>query len=175
MKTALMMKEYKLDDSTMDIISHGLALYTDESWVDAPAIDCINRVKLYVDSLRSYGKSPYLYPVFGLGDLPQGFARLSAIYGGTYMLNTPIEGFEFNENGEVTGVKSGSQTARAPVVIGDPSYFQDKVKKVGEVVRCTCILDHPIPYTNDSESCQVILPQNQLKRKNGNLSKYFFF
>jgi hypothetical protein len=41
-----------------------------------------------------YGSSPYLYPLFGLGELPQGFARLSAIYGGTYMLNRPIEGFE---------------------------------------------------------------------------------
>jgi RAB protein geranylgeranyltransferase component A len=26
-----------------------------------------------------------------LGELPQGFARLAAIYGGTYMLNKPIE------------------------------------------------------------------------------------
>jgi Rab GDP dissociation inhibitor len=37
------------------------------------------------------GKSPYLYPLYGLGELPQGFARLSAIYGGTYMLDKPID------------------------------------------------------------------------------------
>lgn len=44
------------------------------------------------DSIARYGSSPYLYPLYGLGELPQGFARLSAIYGGTYMLNRPIEG-----------------------------------------------------------------------------------
>ena len=37
------------------------------------------------------GKSPYLYPLYGLGELPQGFARLSAIYGGTYMLDKPVD------------------------------------------------------------------------------------
>ena len=29
-----------------------------------------------------YGKSPYLYPLYGLGELPQAFARLAAVYGG---------------------------------------------------------------------------------------------
>jgi len=34
------------------------------------------------------------------------------------------------------------------------------------VVRCICLLNHPIPETGNSESAQVILPQNQLNRKN---------
>jgi Rab GDP dissociation inhibitor len=37
----------------------------------------------YAESLSKYQKSPYIYPMYGLGELPQGFARLSAIYGGT--------------------------------------------------------------------------------------------
>lgn len=27
------------------------------------------------ESIQRYGKSPYLYPLYGLGELPQGFAR----------------------------------------------------------------------------------------------------
>ena len=46
------------------------------------------------------GKSPYLYPLYGLGELPQGFARLSAIYGGTYMLDKPVDEIVM-ENGKV--------------------------------------------------------------------------
>ena len=41
--------------------------------------------------MARYGKSPYIYPLHGLGELPQSFARLSAIYGGTYMLEKPID------------------------------------------------------------------------------------
>ena len=29
----------------------------------------------YRESIQRYGKSPYLYPLYGLGELPQGFAR----------------------------------------------------------------------------------------------------
>jgi Rab GDP dissociation inhibitor len=36
------------------------------------------------------------------------------------------------------------------------------VKKVGQVVRAICILSHPIPNTNNSESCQIIIPQSQV-------------
>jgi len=120
---------------------------------------------LYFESLSHYGKSPYLYPVFGLGDLPQAFARLSAVFGGTYMLNKPILGFTYDESGRVTGVKSEDGIARCKTVVGDPSYFSDRVKKIGQVGRCIAIMDHPINSTDNSESCQIILPLNQVKRQ----------
>lgn len=66
-------------------------LIRDDDYIGQTAIITIRRIKLYSDSLARYGKSPYLYPMYGLGELPQGFARLSAIYGGTYMLDKPID------------------------------------------------------------------------------------
>ena len=129
------------------------------------------------------GKSPYLYPLYGLGELPQvnwrnyvvdlklcqhfvaskndlctikkswfveynqGFARLSAIYGGTYMLDKPIDeivyeggkvNLNLNRNGDlykyeslmgmnslkVVGVKSGGETAKCKQVYCDPTYVR---------------------------------------------------
>jgi Rab GDP dissociation inhibitor len=52
------------------------------------------------------------------------------------------------------------------MVIGDPSYFPDKVKKTGRVIRAICILDHPVQQTNNANSCQIIIPQKQTGRKN---------
>ena len=89
--------------------------------------------KYLSNSLARYGKSPYLYPLYGLGELPQGFARLSAIYGGTYMLDKPIEGYTYDENGAINGVTSQGETVKTKCVIADPTYFPDKVKKVGKV------------------------------------------
>jgi len=97
--------------------------------------------------------------------MPQGFARLSAIYGGTYMLNKPIEQIVYDADGKVTGVKSEGEIVKCKFVVGDPSYFPDKVKKVGQVVSVICILSHPIPNTSDAESCQIIIPQKEAKRK----------
>lgn len=51
----------------------------------------------------------------------QAFARLSAVYGGTYMLSKPDVEVVYNEEGVATGVKSEGETAQAKFVVGDPS------------------------------------------------------
>jgi len=125
--------------------------------------------------MARYGKSPYIYPLYGLGELPQSFAPLSAIYGGTYMLDKPIDEIVTDADGKFVGARSGNETVKAKQVIGDPSYFgagqnaTGKVRVVEEdkVVRAICILKHPIPGTEDSDSCQIIIPQNQVNRRNG--------
>lgn len=66
--------------------------------------------------------------MYGLGELPQGFARLSAIYGGTYMLDTPIDEVLYKkETGKFEGVKTKLGTFKAPLVIADPTYFPENV------------------------------------------------
>lgn len=83
------------------------------------------------------------------------------------MLDKPIEEIKLGEDGKVVGVTSDGQTAKTKMVVGDPSYFDDLVKKVGKVVRCICLLNHPIPNTKDSSSTQIIIPQNAVGRKSG--------
>ena len=80
------------------------------------------------------------------------------------------------------------QVAKCKCVIGDPTYFPDKVQNVGQVsvcvfmsmpvcliysyrqvVRAICITTHPIPNTKDAQSCQIIIPQNQVGRNSGML------
>src|SRR4051794_16448883 len=94
--------KFSLEDNTRDFIGHSMALYPSDGYINQPgaAVETINRIRLYVNSMARYGKSPYIYPLYGLGELPQGFARLSANYGGTYMLNTDIDEVLY-ENGKV--------------------------------------------------------------------------
>lgn len=91
-------RKYGLEDDTIDFIGHALALHNDDDYLDQPAIDFVKRikvkcfllffnkhmfqsqchfhfyflVKLYAESLaRFQGGSPYIYPLYGLGELPQ--------------------------------------------------------------------------------------------------------
>src|ERR1700721_3089620 len=147
------------------------------SYITKVARPSYDRIILYTSSMARYGKSPYIYPLYGLGELPQSFARLSAIYGGTYMLDKPIDEIVTDSDGKFVGVRSGSETVKAKQVIGDPSYFGGNGKSIdGEklrvieesrVVRAICILKHHIPGTDDSDSVQIIIPQNQVNRRNG--------
>ena len=54
------------------------------------------------------------------------------------------------------------------MVIADPSYFPDKVRKIGRVARAIVIMNHPLPLTKGtaesggSMSAQIIVPANQI-------------
>lgn len=164
--------QFGLEPGTRDFIGHAMALHLDDSYLQRPARETYERILLYTSSMARYGKSPYIYPLYGLGELPQGFARLSAIYGGTYMLDKPVDEIVVDDQGKFVGVRSGDETVKADMVVGDPSYFREntgksRVRQTEKVVRAICILKHPIPNTDNSDSVQLILPQNQLGRKHG--------
>ncbi|KAI9256601.1 GDP dissociation inhibitor [Phascolomyces articulosus] len=162
---AAVYKKFGLDPGTQDFIGHAMALHLDDTYINEPARDTVEKIKLYAASVLRYGKSPYIYPLYGLGDLPQAFARLSAVYGGTYMLDKPVTEFIYDDSGKVSGVKSGDEVVRAKKVICDPSYAASKVRKTGSVVRAICLLKHPIPNTEGIDSVQIVIPQNQIGRK----------
>jgi Rab GDP dissociation inhibitor len=155
-------------------------LQLDESHMDLPALPTVQALQTYCYSLSRYGTSPYIYPVYGLGGLPEGFSRICAVHGGTFMLNQDIDTIVFDDAGVAIGVKSGNQMAKASMIIGDPSYFPpEKIRPTGIVVRCICLLDHPIPGTTTTsiagveftqgqplESLQVVIPGPQVGRVN---------
>jgi Rab GDP dissociation inhibitor len=158
--------DFGLLPDTHQFISHSMCLELDETHMDKPALQTVKNLQTYCYSLARYGTSPYIYPLYGLGGLPEGFSRICAIHGGTFMLNQDVDEILF-EDGKATGIKAGNQMAKAPLIIGDPSYFSaEKVKPTGKIVRCICLLNHPIPNTNDAESVQIIIPGPQVDRHN---------
>ncbi|CAD6499201.1 BgTH12-04853 [Blumeria graminis f. sp. triticale] len=169
--------KFGLEPTTRDFIGHAMALYQTDNYLEEKgrAPEVIKRIRLYGNSVSRYGKSPYIYPLYGLGELPQGFARLSAIYGGTYMLNTNIEEVLYEEERAV-GIKATMQDksdgssikfeTKAKMIFADPSYFPEKVRVTGHVLKAICILNHPLSGTDDSDSAQLIIPQSQVGRKN---------
>ena len=54
----------------------------------------------------------------------QAFARLSAVYGGTYMLSKPDVQVVYDDAGKATGVTSEGETVQAKFVVGDPSALR---------------------------------------------------
>ncbi len=217
---------FGLDASSIDFAGHAMALQSDESYLDRPAAETVEGIKLYAQSLERYGRSPFLYPEYGLGGLPEAFSRwvawlrlprdtlrpsgspwlacfcrfgcrLCAIHNGTFMLNAEAPEVVFDDAGVAIGVLAGFegvrrvraspcsrvscagfhsvgmhgvwvslQAARARIIIGDPSYFPaEKSRRVGQVIRSICILDHPVAAVGSVPSAQIILPQNQTGRK----------
>jgi len=172
---------FKITDDAITFIGHAICLYPDDTYktvqFDVPGdsvkqtkmVEVVAKMKLYLNSLLMYKEStsPYLYPLWGLGGLPEGFSRLAAVYGGVYMLRRPVSNIGFNNNGEVISVTSEGQTAECDVLVADPSYFKDipgKVQSSGYVARSIMILDRPVPGVDEAmESAQIIFPSNYIK------------
>lgn len=176
--------KFGLEAGTKNFIGHAMALYDNDDYLQQPARSSIERIILYVQSVAKYGKSPYLYPLYGLGELPQGFSRLSAIYGGTFMLGTQVKEILYEDDDDsndkeekegdkktkrVSGIKieldGKIETVKSKVIIADPTYFPEKVNKTKKLIRTISILNS-LPLKNGENSAQIILPGKEINRKN---------
>ncbi|XP_035487070.2 rab GDP dissociation inhibitor beta [Scophthalmus maximus] len=155
---------FDLGLDVMEFTGHAIALHTSDSYLDQPCVETVRRIRLYSESLSRHNTSPYLYPVYGLGELPQGFTRLSAEYGGTFLSNRAVDEIVM-DNGKVKAVKSEGKLFHCKQLICDPSYVPNRVRRVGRVIRVICLLNHPVKNTHEASSCQIIIPQAQLNRK----------
>ncbi|XP_014862172.1 PREDICTED: rab GDP dissociation inhibitor beta-like isoform X2 [Poecilia mexicana] len=162
--TRELFSRFDLGQDVIEVTGHAIALHSSESYLDQPCLETINRIRRYCESLSRHNSSPYLYPLYGLGELPQGYARLSAEYGGTFLLNKPVDEIVM-DNGKVKAVKSDGKVFHCKQLICDPSYVPNRVRKMGRVVRVICLLNHPVKNTHEASSCQIIIPQAELNRK----------
>lgn len=161
--------KFKLQDNTIDFIGHAVALYTNDDFHNTSAFMTVERIQLYMMSVGRFGSTPYIYPVYGLGGIPEGFTRKSAVGGGVFMREQDIRGIIVS-GGKFKSVHDGQKIAHAEILIAGPTYLlntglNEKVIEVGKSIRCICILDHPIPNTNNATSLQIIIPQRQTKRR----------
>jgi len=169
MTAAQLYAAFSLDKYTQEFIGHAMALYMNDEYLNQPAIHLIEAVQLYANSLTHYenAPSPYLYPMYGLGGLPESFSRLAAINNGVFMLNRSVDEILFDADGKAWGIRGGNEVAKASIFVGDPSYFpSEMVQPTGQVVRSICFLDHTVPNIGDCGSAQIIIPGSQCGRTN---------
>ncbi|EAA07234.4 AGAP010419-PA [Anopheles gambiae str. PEST] len=95
-----------------------------------PCREGIAAVKKFLMSLGHYGNSPFLFPVYGCGEIPQCFCRLCAVFGGIYCLNKAVEGIHFeqcNEGFKYDSVKCGKQNITSKGLVVGQGYMSRAV------------------------------------------------
>lgn len=128
--------------------------------------DGVASVRKFLGSLCRYGNTPFIYPMYGCGEMPQCFCRLCAVFGGTYCLNRTLQEIHFNESfSEFQAIKCNDQLIRAKhlVISGCglnrfadffPKASADHVRphvQCGKLSRAIYITDKPV-YIEDQSS-----------------------
>lgn len=175
MTMAQVYRHFSLDTTVQTFISHALALEPDNAHLSQPAKPVIEKIKCYAYSVLRFGNSPYIYPCYGVGNLPEAFSRFAALRNGMFMLSSNVSSLNYGDDGKVTGltftheaVDDGkASVATAPIIICDPRYLAaDDVTQTGQIARCVVIMTAPIPNTNDQGNGQIIIPNIEVKRQN---------
>lgn len=166
-------KDFGLDANTVDFLGHAVALYTSDIFLQKPAFEVFEKIRLYIDSAGRFGDSHFIYPVYGLAGIPESFARKCAVYGGTFMLNVTISKIDYNQEEKlwnVLGIYEGNPVScKAKSIIANPSYLlsigkESMLKKGATITRVICILYNQPKGVDNAQAAQIIIPQKQTKR-----------
>lgn len=110
-----LLKQQRLTDNLIHYILHSMCMGNCETTF----IEGIERIKTYLTSIGRYGNTPFLFPMYGCGEIPQCFCRLCAVFGGIYCLGKPIDDVKVIESNEeqVVSMKFGEQNITAKKLV----------------------------------------------------------
>ncbi|XP_044749171.1 rab proteins geranylgeranyltransferase component A [Coccinella septempunctata] len=156
-----LLKSKKLSDNIIHFVLYALSMSTDEtSWLDG-----IRGTKRFLQSLGRFGRTPFLFSMYGSGEITQAFCRLSAVFGGIFALNQPLHGFFTNSENLFQSLICGEQRISAPYLVMNmgmvPSQFLEKTE-VRMISRAVFITDKSLM---DSEREHLTLLLYPLKNK----------
>ncbi|XP_020564746.1 rab proteins geranylgeranyltransferase component A 1 isoform X2 [Oryzias latipes] len=80
------LQDQQLGENLQHFLLHSIAMVTE----DTPTEAGLASTRHFLRSLGRYGNSPFLFPVYGLGEIPQCFCRMSAVFGGIYCLRHSV-------------------------------------------------------------------------------------
>lgn len=107
-----LMKQQRLPPKLVHFILYAMCMGNEELTFK----DGIRKIRTYLTSIGRYGNTPFLFPMYGCGEIPQCFCRLCAVFGGVYCLSKPIESVKIVHEEKVE-IQCGEQKLSAKKLV----------------------------------------------------------
>uniref|UniRef100_A0A0G2KAD5 Rab proteins geranylgeranyltransferase component A n=1 Tax=Rattus norvegicus TaxID=10116 RepID=A0A0G2KAD5_RAT len=82
------LKTQKLTPNLQYFVLHSIAMTSETT---SCTVDGLKATKKFLQCLGRYGNTPFLFPLYGQGELPQCFCRMCAVFGGIYCLRHSVQ------------------------------------------------------------------------------------
>ena len=165
--------QFGLEFNTIDFIGHAIALYSNNIFMEDKAVNVIKKIKFYLNYLEPKNKNqffstPFIYPIWGLQKIYKNYERQCYLYDFKYLKDCKVENILYDDNGKFEGIQTSNEKIYSTILISEPSYMEkfNKVQIKKRIIRRICLMNHPISGIGECDSCQIIIPQNQIGKKN---------
>jgi len=135
-----------LDEMLQDVIVYSIGMVTDET----NTLEGLESTQKFLRSLGRFGNGAFLWPSYGVGDIPQAFSRLSGIFGGTFCLRRTAQCLVVNkETGKATSIvdNTGQKIKAEHVILNErivPLPDAEASQPASRCVRAVYIINKSI-------------------------------
>ncbi|XP_011180485.2 rab proteins geranylgeranyltransferase component A [Zeugodacus cucurbitae] len=113
------LQEQKVTEKISTCVMQAIAMCTDETAFE----EGMARTQQFLNSLGRYGNTPFLFPMYGCGEIPQCFCRLCAVFGGIYCLKRQIDDITLEADTNIASVVLEGKTIKAQYVVSAPGHL----------------------------------------------------
>ncbi|KAM6299956.1 rab proteins geranylgeranyltransferase component A 1 [Aegotheles albertisi] len=155
---AQFLRTRKLTPSLQHFILHSIAMVSE---TDCSTLEGLQATKKFLQCLGRYGNTPFLFPLYGQGEIPQCFCRLCAVFGGIYCLRHSVQCLVVDkESGRCKAVVDHfGQRISANYFIVEDSYLPESICTnvcYRQISRAVLITDQSVLNTDSEQQVSIL-------------------
>ncbi|XP_006871371.1 PREDICTED: rab proteins geranylgeranyltransferase component A 1-like [Chrysochloris asiatica] len=158
------LKTQKLTPNLQYFVLHSIAMTSEAT---STTLDGLKATKNFLHCLGRYGNTPFLFPLYGQGELPQCFCRMCAVFGGIYCLRHSVQCLVVDKDSRKCKaiVDQFGQRIIANHFIVEDSYFsEDTCSNIQyrQISRAVLITDRSVLKTDSDQQISILtVPESE--------------
>ncbi|XP_066571017.1 rab proteins geranylgeranyltransferase component A 1 isoform X2 [Amia ocellicauda] len=151
------LKTKKLTENLQHFVLHSIAMASEAD----STTEGLKSTQHFLQCLGRYGNTPFLFPLYGLGEIPQCFCRMCAVFGGIYCLRHSVQCLVVDkESGRCKAViDTHGQRISCNHFIVEDGYVADEQRKSVEyrqISRAVLITDRSLLKADSDQQISLI-------------------
>ncbi|KAL7844736.1 hypothetical protein SRHO_G00232750 [Serrasalmus rhombeus] len=154
------LRSKNLTENLQHFVFHSIAMVNQETLTE----EGLKATQHFLQCLGRYGNTPFLFPLYGLGEIPQCFCRMCAVFGGIYCLRHSVQCLVVDkESGKCKAVidTHGQRISCSHFVVED-GYIREEQRTRAvnrHISRAVVITDRSVlPSESDQQISLVTVP-----------------
>ena len=116
----------RLTPNLQHFVMHAIAMVKQDTSTEAG----LEATQSFLQSLGRYGNTPFIWALYGTGELPQAFCRMCAVFGGLYYLRRGASEIVIDKaTRQCIGIISNNQFLKCKWLVMESSYVPAEMRK----------------------------------------------